>query len=235
MTLRQRIVLTLVPLVCLLALVAAIGIFLLRHVGNRIEDILRENYLSVEAMAGLNEALERINSSFQFALQGKKDARKEYDDNWTVYGHNLQREANNITLPGEQNRVDELSALTTEYRKRGDEFFAASTVAERAELYFGDKGKRGLLHCFHDIKKAAGAIRELNQDSMESAAETARQTARTSQLWLGAGLAVTVAVAALLIWGTTRSVLGPIQAVTESVLAIGAGNLNQAVPVACAR
>ena len=52
---------------------------------------------------------------------------------------------------------------------RGDAFFAASTVAERAETYFGDKGKRGLLHCFHDIKKAAGAIRELNQDSMESA------------------------------------------------------------------
>ncbi len=76
MTLRQRILLTLAPLVCLLAVIGATGIFLLRQVGNRIEDILRENYVSVEAMVGLNEALERIDSSFQFALQGKEDAER---------------------------------------------------------------------------------------------------------------------------------------------------------------
>ena len=58
MTLRQRIVLALAPLVCLLALIGATAIVLLRHVGDRIEDILRENYASVEAMTGLNKALE---------------------------------------------------------------------------------------------------------------------------------------------------------------------------------
>ncbi|MGH7170522.1 MAG: ATP-binding protein [Gemmataceae bacterium] len=232
MPLRQRIVLALAPLVCLLALIGATGIFLLRNVGDRIEDILRENYASVEAMAGLNEALERINSSFLFALQDKEGARKEYDMNWIVYKDHLKSEANNITLPRERDLVDRLSALTAEYRKTGDEFFAAATTAERAKLYFGDKDKRGLLHCFEDLKKASGTIRQLNQDSMESAADRARQTAMISQWWLGVGLAATVAVAALMIWGTTRSVLRPIQAVTESVIAIGAGNLNQAVPVA---
>ncbi|HEY7309837.1 MAG TPA: ATP-binding protein [Gemmataceae bacterium] len=232
MTLRQRIVLALAPLVCLLALIAATGIVLLRHVGSRIEDILHENYVSVEAMAGLNEGLERIDSSFQFALQGKKDARNEYEQSWIVYNENLKREQNNVTEAGEQDLVDRLSELTKEYRKKGDEFFdAPADRPGRAEEYFGSEDKRGLLQCFRDIKEVAGTIRQLNKDSMERASDEAKRTAIISQVALGIGLVVTVGLAGLLVWSTTRAVLGPIQAVTRSAIAIGGGDLNQAVPV----
>src|SRR6516165_11329759 len=114
MTLRQRIVLPLALLVCLLGVIGATGIFLLRQVGDRIEGILRENYVSVEAMVGLNEALERIDSSFQFALQGKVDAHQEYEANWRLYEENLQREENNITEIGEPELVEQLKRLTAE-------------------------------------------------------------------------------------------------------------------------
>jgi NtrC-family two-component system sensor histidine kinase KinB len=232
MTLRQRIVLALAPLVCLLAVIGATGILLLRQVGDRIEDILRENYASVEAMVGLNEAVERIDSAFQFALQGKNDAKEEYDTSWILYQANLDREKNNITERGEQELVDRLNKLTAEYRERGDRFFARrASRAGRSEEYFGSAGKRGLLQCFRDIKDAAGQIRELNQDSMEKASTKAKRSAWISQIWLGVGLAATTVLAALLIWSTTRAVLRPIQLVTQSAIAIGAGDLNQAVPV----
>ena len=232
MTLRQRIVLALTPLVCLLAIIGATGIFLLRQVGNRIHDILRENYVSVEAMVGLNEALERIDSSFQFALQGKEDARQEYETNWKVYEDNLHREENNITEIGELELVQQLRFLTEEYRRRGDRFFTAGrTREERRTDYWGEGEKEGLLNCFRDIKEVSGQIRKLNQDSMETASTKAKQTAMISQLLLGAGLAATVGLAVFFIWSTTRSVLRPIQAVTQSAIAIGAGELNQAVPV----
>ncbi len=232
MTLRQRIVWALAPLVCLLALIGVIGIFLLRHVGDRIEDILRENYVSVEAMVELNEALERIDSAFQFALQGREDAHREYDHNWILYEENMQREENNITEPGERELVRQLRELTEEYRQKGDRFFAGGLpTAARKEAYFGGEDKRGLLQYFRDIKEVAGEIRQLNQDSMKRASVRAKWTARVSQFWLGAGLAATVGLAALLIWSTTRSILRPIQAVTQSAIAIGAGNLHQAVPV----
>src|SRR6185437_15195259 len=45
MTLRQRILFALLPLVCLLALIGAIGILLLHRVGEHIKGILRENYV----------------------------------------------------------------------------------------------------------------------------------------------------------------------------------------------
>ncbi len=232
MTLRQRIVLALAPLVCLLALIGVTGIVLLRQVGDRIENILRENYVSVEAMVGLNEALERIDSSFQFALQGKEDAKQEYDANWPVYEEYLRREENNITLEGEAELVDRLKKRTAEYRQAGDQFFATRAgQAARSEMYFGSTSKAGLLHLFRDIKTTAAKIREMNQANMKQASDDAKHTAMLSQVWLGTGLAATVVVAGLLIWGAMRSLLRPIQAVTQSAIAIGAGNFNQSVPI----
>jgi signal transduction histidine kinase len=232
MTLRQRIVLALAPLVCLLALIGATAIFLLRHVGNRIEDILRENYVSIKAMIDLNDALERIDSSFQFAMQDKEEAKQEYDANWAEYEKQLRLEENNITEEGEAELVEQLRALTTQYRKEGDRFFARNVEhAVRAKMYFGSRGRIGLLELFRDIKKVSADIRKLNQSSMERASAKAKQTASVSEIGLGIGLIVTAALAALFIWGTTRSILRPIQAVTQSAIAIGAGNFNQAVPV----
>lgn len=232
MTLRQRIVLALAPLVCLLALIGASAVLLLRHVGTRIEDILRENYVSIKAMIDLNDALERIDSSFQFALQGKEEAKQEYDANWVLYEQQLRTEENNITEEGETELVEQLKALTTEYRKQGDHFFAHDVERPvRMKMYFGGADNPGLLHVFRDIKKTAADIRILNQNSMERAVAKAKHTAAISEIGLGIGLAITAALAALFIWGTARSILRPIQAVTQSAIAIGAGNFNQAVPV----
>jgi NtrC-family two-component system sensor histidine kinase KinB len=225
-------VLALAPLVCLLALIGAASVFLLRHVGNRIEDILRENYVSIKAMIDLNDALERIDSSFQFAMQGKEDAKREYDANWSIYEQQLRIEENNITEEGEAELVEQLRNLTMEYRRAGDRFFARGVeAAVLRQMYFGDKDRPGLLPVFRDIKKVAADIRKLNQNSIERASARAKQTATISQIGLGAGLAVMAIIAALLIWGTTRSILRPIQAVTQSAIAIGAGNFNQGVPV----
>ena len=50
-------------------------------------------------------------------------------------------------------------------------------------------------------------------------------------MWYGCGLAFGIALAVLLLAGTIRTILVPIRAVTESAAAIGAGNLDQLVPI----
>src|SRR5262245_26142152 len=96
-TLRQRILLTLLPLLILLAVLGSVGVLLLHRLGSSIDVILRENYESVLAMQDLKESLERIDSSFQFMLvaRGLLDqkerellearARQDYDKNWHRY------------------------------------------------------------------------------------------------------------------------------------------------------
>src|ERR1700681_1319775 len=118
LSLRSRIFLTLAPLLVLLAILGSAGAWLLYGLGGRIDVILRENYESVIFMENLNEALERIDSSFQFALARREEkARKQYDENWESYRESLHREQNNITLPGEGQLVDQLVALTDRFQK----------------------------------------------------------------------------------------------------------------------
>src|SRR5207237_5351154 len=114
---RHRIFLTLLPLLVLLAVLGTAGVVLLNRLGRSVDAILRENYDSVVAMQNLNEAVERLDSAFQFALAGVQDkARQQYAANWKPYDHNLHVEENNITLPGEQDLVDRLKALSARYR-----------------------------------------------------------------------------------------------------------------------
>ena len=86
LSLRHRLVLTIVPLMVLSAVVGATGLVLLHRLGGRIDVILRENYDSVVAMVGLKEALERIDSSHQFALVSRHDRAAWPSRIWAVNG-----------------------------------------------------------------------------------------------------------------------------------------------------
>ena len=92
MSLRFRLWMLFAPLLVLLIALGAAFIYSLGLLGHHIEAILRENYRSVDAMTGLNEAAERIDSSFQFALTGRTDGRKMYDENWAEYRRHLDFE-----------------------------------------------------------------------------------------------------------------------------------------------
>ena len=109
MTFRRRILIAMVPLFVLLVALGMTGTYLIAHLGDQVGNILRENYDSVIFMRDLNEALERIDSSFQFALVGREEQSfEQYQENWKKYQECLDSEQHNITLPGEKELDDQL-------------------------------------------------------------------------------------------------------------------------------
>jgi signal transduction histidine kinase len=231
MTFRRRIILAMVPLFALVLAFGGTGTVLLYRLGNRIDQILRENYDSVIYMRDLNEALERIDSSFQFALAGREqESVEQYEANWHLFDASLAKEQRNITLPGEGALADKLAALSKRYREQGDVFFAQAGP-QRPQVYFGGQDQAGLFATFREIKAISGKILRINQDNMEQANRNARGLARSALLWYGGGLVLGLSLAVLLVGRTIRIILYPIRAVTESAMAIGAGNLDQLVPV----
>jgi len=231
MSLRYRLWLSFAPLVLLLTALGGGFIYSLGLVGNRIEAILRENYRSVDAMTGLNEAAERIDSSFQYALAGRPGAKTQYDENWVEFRTYYEIERNNVTEPGEQEMVDRLAALTERYRTLGDRFFGPARAPEdRAADYFRQDGRPGpLLDTFRQIKQVTGDIRRLNQDSMEAASRHARETAGVTQWWTSLGLLAALAATAFLAWRTGRVILRPVEDLTRSARAVGDGQFDQMV------
>src|SRR5262249_28003358 len=183
---------------------------------------------SVIAMERLNEALERIDSSFQFALLGQTEkAEAQYAKNWKDYDENLEVEQENITLPGEMELVEGLTALSERYRAQGDAFYARGGAGpKQREAYFRPGG---LLALFDETKKASGDILRLNQNNMEQASREARQLARDSVVWFAVALAAAVALALVAAQYTVRNILQPIRAMTEAALGVSAGRLDQLV------
>jgi signal transduction histidine kinase len=235
MTLRTRILLSLAPLGLLLVGLGVAGFLLLERMGGGIDAILRENYASVQAMFRLNEAVERIDSSFQFALAGREeDAAKQYEANWKGFDEQFEIEANNLTLhPVEDELVARLRTLRDDYRERGRRFYAMPAGSpERAAAYFGRPGEPGLLGLFNEIKAVSNEILRINRENMEQERDKAKETARSALVAFGVSLAAVALLVAGVGWYLLRAILGPIQAVTDAAHAIGtSGQLDLAVPV----
>ncbi|HSQ57570.1 MAG TPA: histidine kinase dimerization/phospho-acceptor domain-containing protein [Gemmata sp.] len=235
MTLRVRILLSLAPLGLLLTGLGVAGYLLMERMGGRIDAILEENYESVQAMFRLNEAIERIDSSFQFAMAGREaEGAKQFAANWPTFDEQFEIEANNITIhPAEDELVARLRELRSDYRARGKGFFALPRGSpERVAAYFGSGSDRGLLGVFKEIKDVATEILQINRQHMVKARDEARGTARSALI----ALCVSLGVISLLLvgvgWFLLRTILGPIREVTEAAHAIGSsGQLDRTVPV----
>lgn len=239
LTLRQRIWLTLVPLLVLLAVLGGAAMLLLNRLGGRIDVILRENYESVVAMQDLKESLERIDSSFQFMLvarglhDGKERkslevrAHKAYATNWQRFEAALSKERANITIfPTEKELVDRLVAAAERYRSQGRRFYARRGGVQHEDYY----GRGQLYDTFVQIKQTADQVLRLNQTQMKNASDQASQTAAGSMVWLSVGLAIAALLAGISAWHTVRTILQPIQAMTQAAVGISSGDLDQVVP-----
>lgn len=235
MTLRTRILMSLTPLGLLLAGLGIAGFLLLERMGGSIDAILKENYASVQAMFRLNEATERIDSSFQFALAGREeDATKQFATNWKAFDDQFEVESHNVTIhPTEDQLVNRLRELRADYRTRGDRFYHLPAGSpERVTAYFGQPGDPGLLGRFQEIKDVSNEILRINRENMEQSRDEARATAQTALIGLGVSLAIVGLLVAAMGWYLLRRILGPIHAVTNAAHAIGSsGQLDMTVPV----
>jgi len=239
--LRYRIYVTLLPLLLLLCGLGAGGVVLLYQLSGRIDEILRENYDSIVAMEKLKEALERIDTSFQFALlaRGSQDpldkakyearAREDFEQNWLRYKDALRAEQKNITIhPREDELVAQLEALTKRYRRLGQAFYEGQPNEEvRFRAY---EAPDGLLATFKQIKSTADDVVRLNQDNMKEADDAAKRTAHSALVWFAAGLALAAVLGGFSAWYTVRTILRPIAAITQAAQGVSAGNLDQVVP-----
>jgi signal transduction histidine kinase len=227
-TLRLKLTMGFLPLLAIVIGLGLWAIVMFYGLGGNIDVILRENYRSVLAAERMKEALERMDSGVMFAISGRNEmARTQFDKFKPEFERQLRVEQGNVTLPGEQQLVDELTADFEVYKKLADQFLELQpqTPEARTELYFSQ-----LLPRFERIKGLADDILLLNQRNMESTDLTARINAKNSIRLMIVALMVASALAVVSAGVLTRLILGPISAVTMAARALARGDLDQVVP-----
>ncbi len=227
-TLRTKILLGVSLLMAVMAGLGLWAISLFWRLGNDIDLILRENYRSVRAAQEMKEALERMDSAQWFAIGGRESLARDQDRrSRVIFEENLRIEQKNVTLPGEQEMVDDLTRLYADYAAKANAFFKlpAERKESRPDFYFGE-----LNPIFEAIRRRADDILEANQQNMVDERDRARGLAERSTRLMLVALAGSAVAATGLAVATTRSILEPIRAVTRGARAMAQGDLDQVVP-----
>jgi signal transduction histidine kinase len=204
------------------------AIFLFSKLGGAIDVILRENYRSVVASQNMKEAAARMDSGLLFMLGGEEERGKRlFQEAVPLFETNSDIESQNITLPGEGDLENKLRQLHAQYMDATAKFFAlAPSDPARRALYFDQ-----LLPVFNAVQETAGRILEINQQNMVDANNAARRQSHAASQYMIGTLLAGLIVAAGATYALARSIIQPVQSLTESAMQLGEGNLDQHVPV----
>jgi len=164
-TMKRRILLWLCPILVLFFGVGLYAVWLFNQLGGSIDVILRENYQSVLAGQQMKESSERMDSGLSFALGGEEQRGRElFNGNAPVFQESLQKELNNITLPGEGELADKIRDAESRYQALARTFWERSDPDARRKMYFSE-----LLPLFTEIKNNAQEVIRINQENMVQA------------------------------------------------------------------
>ena len=173
----------------------------------------------------MKEALERMDSAMQFAINGQDEqARAQFRENQPMFAQNLDTERNHVTLPTEQQLADSLASRFAKYLEQSN-FFHTLPVAKRSDYYF-----KVLYKTFLEIKNDADRVLDINQANMKVEDHKAREAAARSKRIMILALAAAAVIATGVALALSRSILEPIQAVTRAARAVSRGDLDQLVP-----
>ena len=224
---KRRILLWLCPILILFLGVGLYAVLLFNRLGGSIDVILKENYESVLAGQQMKEGAERMDSGLSFALAGEeRRGRDLFDENVPIFQKNLQKELNNITLPGEGELADKISEAEGRYQALVQTFWDTSDPEARRKMYFSE-----LLPLFTEIKNNAQEVIRINQENMVQADHRAKSLSTDSTRAMVILLVFGVALAISLGYGLQRAILRPIQTLTTVSKELGEGKLDQVVPV----
>lgn len=224
---KRRILFWFCPILVLFLGVGLYAVLLFNRLGGSIDVILKENYESVLAGQQMKESSERMDSGLSFALAGEEQRGRElFDQNVPIFRESLQKELNNITLPGEGELADKIKVDERQYQTLAQNFWTGSDLDARRKMYFS-----GLLPLFTEIKNTAQEVIKINQGNMVDADHRAKLLSARSTRAMILILVFGVALALWLGYRLQRTILRPIQTLTRVSKELGDGNLDQVVPV----
>lgn len=220
---RQKLMLSFGGLVAVIAIVGVLTMVQVNELGEAIGMILKENYRSVVACQDMKESLERMDSGMLFTLAGNEpEGKRLIEENTSKFRGALHVELDNITLPGEGEKAEEIRALFERYVQVIPLVTEVGrSIEERKAEYFSNAQP-----LFQGIKDIAQDILLMNQANMSEASNTARRLADTTHRRIWMAILVSAFLALLFSYLAHRWILHPINRLIESTNEIRGGNLD---------
>jgi len=162
MRLRYKILSGFLLIVAMLIVAGSFSIIEFSKISKSVEDLLDNNYRSIEASKNLLEALEREDSGVLLLLHGNwNEGRKviEYGD--SLFKKSLYIVENNITEKNEESYIDSIKRRYKKYKTIWEKPIVGTYKEENINWYY-----RETHTVFLEVKKAVKNLMDLNQESM---------------------------------------------------------------------
>jgi len=162
MRLRFKILSGFLILALMLAIAGVWSIYELKSIGTSVQELLDENYRSINAAEMMVEALEREDSAILLLLLGKwEEGRKIIDSGDELFERGYQIAENNLTIPGERDFVERIREKYTVYKNMWGKPIVGTDKEGNLDWYF-----RALHAEFLDVKTAVNDLKELNEETL---------------------------------------------------------------------
>ncbi len=219
-TVRSKILLANGTVLLLLGLVLGWALTNLQNLGSASEAILSENYRSIIAAENMINGLERMDSAVLLHLRNREQGLEQFRTNQNQVSRWLARAQDNITIEGEDRVLARIDSTFNRYTAQFD------SLLQRPDVYGDQPYEDALLPAFQAVRKAAGDLRNLNQQTMVEASDRAERVA-TWAIWSVGSIGVGAIVLGLFISVVLAGrIVRPIRKVQAATQQIAEGNYD---------
>lgn len=162
MKIRAKIMLGFLILAVMLAAAGAVSIYELKTMGASVQALLDDNYRSITAAKKMIESLERQDSGMLLLLSGKwKTGRQTIRAADKNFRQALETAANNLTVAGENARVEKIRKAYNAYSRLWDQPISGTSREGNLDWYFQDAHQ-----AFKTVKAAVQDLMAINDHAM---------------------------------------------------------------------
>ncbi|MBF8437438.1 HAMP domain-containing protein [Halanaerobiaceae bacterium Z-7014] len=212
--------------IIILLLVALWSINNFSQLSSAINNIMEENYRSIQSSENMIEAIERQDSSILLVLSGQETegltAFRNYEQEFLKW---FSRAEDNITISGESQIITELNERYTEFLVKFDEFRELE-LEERQQFYNEVYSEQ-----FFETKEKIRELRSINQDEMISAQQAADFRAGRAMLSTALISIAGIIIAILSGFYLTKRILAPVEQLQSGIQKVAAKNFKEKLPV----
>lgn len=229
MTIKKKILLGYGVAFALMGLVVALSVINLVSLGKATHAILSENYRSISAAENMVGALERQDSGILLMFLGESEGITQYRESEAVFLQWLARAKDNITIEGEAELVNSISADYASYRQL---FSTLTDLRDSNPPTLRPSYYQGKFYTtFAKMRESCIELRNLNEQTMYAASVRAGDVAHRA-IWSTMLVAAAALLVALLFsLFISERIVGPIRRFMEAAKKISSGDYTVHVPV----
>lgn len=226
--LRTRIILNLFPFLAILIGVGVYAMILFSQLASNVGKTVTDNYQGNAAANNMSEALARMDAALQRSrTEDKGTPRLMFDTNARIFEENLALQLTNSAVAAQMNVLLQLRTNFNSFRFVGAEMLKpAATPAEQRALYDNQIVPKTLA-----MNLLLDKVRDAIKENIFATAATIQRINRTITSLLVLGLIIALVITFIASYKLGKSILRPIQTLTNAAREIGQGNLEQTVPV----